>query len=205
MKVVLATHNQHKAEEIATILSGVPVELVSLGEFPDAPDVDETGDTLEANALLKADSAVNLTGLASAADDTGLFVDALGGAPGVRSARFAGPECSYQKNNAKLLADLAHLADLEGLAQEARTARFECVVALVVPRKPPLFFKGVLPGRIVEVPRGQNGFGYDPLFKPDGMDTTLAEISAEAKNAISHRCIAFRRLGDLLRASANQD
>jgi len=196
MKVVLATRNRHKAGEIAAILTGVSVELVSLADVPGAPEVEETGETLEANALLKAESAAKHSGLAAAADDTGLFVDALDGAPGVSSARFAGPERDFRKNNVRLL------AELEGLSPGKRTARFECVVALVIPGRPPFFFKGVLPGRIVEVPRGANGFGYDPVFQPEDMETTLAELSAEAKNAISHRCIAFRRLGDFLKASA---
>jgi XTP/dITP diphosphohydrolase len=195
-RLVLATRNEHKTREIAAILGGAPVELVGLAEFPEAPDVEETGEELEANALLKARSAAEHTGLAAAADDSGLFVDALGGAPGVRSARYAGPECSYPKNNAKLL------AELEGVGAEERTAHFECAVALVVAGNAPLFFKGVLPGRITELPRGENGFGYDPVFQPEGMDLTLAEMSPEAKNAISHRCIAFRRLNDFLRAAS---
>jgi XTP/dITP diphosphohydrolase len=199
VKFVLATRNRHKADEIAAILRGVPVELVNLEEFPDAPDVEETGDTLEANALLKAGSAAGHTGLAAAADDSGLFVDALDGAPGVHSARYAGPECSYEKNNAKLL------KELHDLPAGRRTARFECVVALIMPGKTPLFFKGALPGRIIDAPRGDNGFGYDPIFQPEGMETTLAEMSVEAKNAISHRCIAFRRLGDFVHASASAD
>ncbi len=195
MKLVLATRNRHKADEIAAILRGVPADLVNLAEFPDAPEVEETGDTLEANALLKADSAAGHTGLAAAADDTGLFVDALAGAPGVRSARYAGAECNYEKNNVKLL------EELRDLPAERRTARFECVVALVLPGKTPLFFTGALPGRIINAPRGGKGFGYDPIFQPDDMEITLAEMSVEAKNAISHRCIAFRRLGGFVKAS----
>jgi XTP/dITP diphosphohydrolase len=194
-RLILATRNAHKLREIAAILAGAPVELVGLADFPDAPDVEETGETLEENALLKAASAAEHTGLAAAADDTGLFVDALDGAPGVRSARYAGPECLYEKNNARLLAELGDLPP------EKRAARFECVVALVVPGRLRMFFRGVLPGRIVEAPRGENGFGYDPIFRPEGLQFTLAEIEPEAKNAISHRSIAFRRLGDFLRAA----
>jgi XTP/dITP diphosphohydrolase len=197
-KLLLATRNAHKAREISAILSGVRPELVGLDGFPDAPEVEETGETLEENALLKAESAAEHTGLPSAADDTGLFVDALGGAPGVRSARYAGPECIYEKNNAKLL------AELDGLPPEKRTAHFECVVALVVPGRLKILFRGMLPGRITEAPRGENGFGYDPIFQPDDMDTTLAELSAEAKNAVSHRCIAFRRLREFLLAADPQ-
>jgi non-canonical purine NTP pyrophosphatase (RdgB/HAM1 family) len=195
VRLVLATRNQDKAGEIAAILRGAPAELVSLAEFPSAPDVEETGDTLEKNALLKAESAARHCALAAVADDSGLFVDALDGAPGVHSARYAGTERSYARNNAKLLAELG------ALPPGKRTARFECVVALVVPGKAPLFFKGTLPGRIVEAPRGENGFGYDPLFQPDGTEVTLAELAAEEKNAISHRFVAFQRLKDFLLAA----
>jgi XTP/dITP diphosphohydrolase len=196
-RLVLATRNAHKLREIAAILGElrVPVELVGLAGFPGAPDVEETGETLEANALLKARSAAEFTGLAAAGDDTGLFVDALGGAPGVRSARYAGDDCVYEKNNRKLLAELA------GLTAERRAAHFECVVALAAPGRPALFFKGVLSGRITDAPRGAGGFGYDPLFVPEGRSQTLAELSAEAKNAISHRCLAFRLLGEFLKAA----
>ena len=196
-RLVLATRNDHKLREIAAILAAVraPVELVGLAAFPGAPDVEETGATLEENALLKARSAAEFTALAAAADDTGLFVDALGGEPGVRSARYAGDDCVYEKNNRKLLAALA------GLPPERRGAHFECVLALAAPGRPPLFFKGVLPGRIIDAPRGTGGFGYDPLFVPEGMDATLAELSPEAKNAVSHRCIAFRRLGEFLKST----
>ena len=194
-RLVIATRNEHKAREIAAILREAPVEPATLADFPGAPDVEETGDTLEANALLKAGSAAEATGLPAAADDTGLFVDALNGRPGIHAARYAGPEADYEANNEKMLEELAGVPDKE------RVARFECVVALVVPGRAPLFFKGVLPGRIIEVPRGTNGFGYDPLFVPQDMGNTLAELSPQAKNAISHRCIAFRRLGDFLRAA----
>lgn len=195
-KLLLATRNEHKAREIAAILEGAPVELASLAEFPDAPEVEETGDTLEANALLKARSACEHVGLPAAADDTGLLVDALDGAPGVRSARYSGPGATYESNNRKLL------AELEGAPEGKRAARFECIVALAAPGRTPLFFKGVLPGRIIAAPRGESGFGYDPIFVPQGMETTLAELSPPAKNAVSHRCIAFRRLAEFLRAAA---
>ena len=192
-RLVIATGNPDKLREIAAILADV--ETVGLVEFPDAPSVEETGDTLEANALLKAQSAAEHTGLPSAADDSGLFVDALGGAPGARAARYSGPGATYRSNNEKLL------AELENVPAEKRAARFACAVALAAPGRAPLFFRGELPGRIIETPRGQNGFGYDPLFEPENMKTTLAEMSAEAKNAISHRSVAFRRLAEFLRAS----
>lgn len=193
-KLVLATRNRHKVAEIAAILAGAgaPVEPVSLAEFPQAPEVEETGSTLEENALLKARSAAEASGLPAVADDTGLFVDALGGAPGVHSARYAGPECLYEKNNARLL------EELRDVPEARRTARFECAVVLAAPGQPPLVFRGVLRGRIALVPRGAGGFGYDPLFVPDGGSLTLAEMSAEAKNAISHRSLAFRALSVFL-------
>ncbi len=194
-KLVIATRNEHKAQEIAAILRDAPVELATLAEFPEAPEVEETGDTLEANALLKARAAAEAAGLAAAADDTGLFVDALDGRPGIYAARYAGPEASYEAKNKKMLEELA------GVPEQERTARFECVVALVVPGKAPFFFKGAVPGRIIEAPRGENGFGYDPIFQPDDMDGTMAELSPQAKNAVSHRCIAFRRLADFLKAA----
>jgi XTP/dITP diphosphohydrolase len=188
VKFVLATRNRHKADEIAAILRGVPAELVNLEEFPDAPDVEETGDTLEANALLKAGSAAGHTGLAATADDSGLFVDALDGAPGVHSARYAGPACDYEKNNVKLL------EELHDLPAEQRAARFECVVVLIMPGKMPLFFKGALPGRIINDPRGDNGFGYDPIFYIPHLTKTAAQIPASEKNKISHRAKAIIQL-----------
>lgn len=197
-KLVIATRNKFKALEISAILSAAPVELATLADFPEAPEVEETGDTLEANALLKARSAAEATGLAAAADDTGLFVDALDGRPGIYAARYAGPEASYEANNRKMLEELA------GVPEKERSARFECVVALVAPGKAPFFFKGAVPGRIIEVPRGENGFGYDPIFQPDDMAGTMAELSPQAKNAISHRCIAFRRMADFLKAAKGQ-
>ena len=197
-RLLLATRNRHKVREIAAILAaaGAPVELIGLDGYPAAPDVEETGKTLEANALLKAHSGVTYTGLAAAADDTGLFVDALGGAPGVKSARYSGPEATYEANNRKLLAALA------GVPAEKRTARFISVVALAAPGAVPVVFKGELAGRIIELPRGANGFGYDPLFVPDGSRLTLAEMSAAEKNRFSHRQRAFGQLAEFLKAAA---
>jgi XTP/dITP diphosphohydrolase len=194
-KLLLATRNRHKLHEIAPILAeaGAPVELIGLDGFVGLPDVEETGETLEENALLKAHAGVNHTGLPAAADDTGLFVDALGGAPGVRSARYSGELSTYELNNRKLLAELA------GVPAERRTARFVCAVAYVAPGAAPKLFRGELPGRILEVPRGSNGFGYDPLFLPDGWGQTLAEMGAEEKNRISHRHRAFRQLAEHLK------
>ncbi len=188
MRVVLATANAHKIEEIRAILLGVPgIEL--LPRPVEVPDVDETGDTLEANAVLKARALVDATGSPALADDTGLEVDALGGAPGVRSARYAGPQCSSADNVRRLLAELAHV-DAPG-----RTARFSTVAALVWPDGRQLVTRGHVDGRIVAAPRGSGGFGYDPVFAPAAGDgRTFAEMSASEKNAISHRAEAFGAL-----------
>ena len=196
-KLVLATRNRHKVREIAAIFAeaGAPVELIGLDGYPAAPEVEETGETLEANAVLKAHSGVTYARLPAAADDTGLFVDALGGEPGVKAARYSGPEATYESNNRKLLAALA------GVAAEKRTAKFVCVVALAAPGTVPVIFRGELAGRIIASPRGQNGFGYDPLFVPDGSQRTLAELPAEEKNRISHRQRAFRQLAEFLKAA----
>ena len=194
-RLVLATRNRHKVREIAAILAeaGAPVELLGLDGFVASPEVEETGETLEDNALLKAHAGVNHTGLAAAADDTGLFVDALGGAPGVHAARYSGENSTYELNNRKLLAELA------GVPAENRGAKFVCTVAYAAPGVAPMLFRGELAGRILEAPRGANGFGYDPLFVPDGWGQTLAEMTAAEKNRISHRNRAFRQLAEHLK------
>jgi XTP/dITP diphosphohydrolase len=194
-KLLLATRNRHKLKEIAAILTeaGAPVELIGLDNYPGVPEVEETGKTLEDNALLKAHAGVNHTALPAAADDTGLFVDALGGAPGPRAARYSGEDATHEANNRKLLAALA------GVPASERTAKFVCVVAYAAPGAPTAVFRGELPGRILEAPRGANGFGYDPLFMPDGWGQTLAEMSADEKNRISHRHRAFRQLAEHLK------
>ena len=197
-KLVLATRNRHKVREIAAILAeaGAPVELVGLANWPKAPEVEETGQTLEDNALLKAHSGVTYTGLAAAADDTGLFVEALGGAPGVHAARYSGPAATYESNNRKLLNALANVP------AGKRAARFVCLVALAAPGAVPILFRGELAGRILDAPRGENGFGYDPLFLPDGSERTLAELALDEKNRISHRHAAFRKLAEFLKTAA---
>lgn len=158
------------------------------------PEIDEPYETLEANALHKAQAVSMLTGLAAIADDTGLEVEALGGRPGVRTARFAGPGATYDDNVTKLL------AELDGEAQ--RAARFRTVVALVRPDGPPVTAEGVLEGRIALERRGSFGFGYDPVFEiPDVGNRTLAEIPEAEKNRISHRARALQRLAEVLRTS----
>lgn len=186
--LVVATFNPHKLAEIRAILPGLRAELRALGSFPGAVPAEEDGDTLEANAAKKALAAARFTGLPALADDTGLEVDALGGAPGVRSARYAGEKASYAENNLKLLAALA------GLPPERRAARFACVTALALPTGELRSARGALEGRIVPAPRGGNGFGYDPLFEVGAGPRTLAELGEAEKNACSHRGAALRAL-----------
>lgn len=190
MRIVLATNNPDKAAEIQAIL-GDAVRLVP--RPADMAEVEETGDTLEDNARLKAVALVEATGLPAVADDTGLEVDALGGAPGVYSSRYAGAGATYDSNCEKLLRDLA------GVPEAERTARFRTVALLRRPDGSEVVAEGVVEGVIATERRGAGGFGYDPVFVPDGEGRTFAEMG-EAKHEISHRGRAFRRLRDLLDA-----
>jgi len=193
LRMVLATANADKAAEIAAIVAGVAgdrLELVT--RPPSAPEVEEAGDTLEDNARLKARALVEATGLPAIADDTGLEVDALGGAPGVYSSRFAGPRASYDDNVAKLLAEL-EAAGARG--PDERRARFRTVAIACFPGGREVVAHGVVEGSIAEQRPGDGGFGYDPLFVPDrGDGRTFAEMTAGEKNAVSHRARAFRAL-----------
>ena len=190
LELVLASANPDKVAEIETIF-GSAVALVP--RPPDVPDVVEDEDTLEGNARLKAVALVEATGIASVADDTGLFVDALDGAPGVFTARFAGEGATYADNVAKLLADLA------GVPADRRTARFRTVALVRWPDGRETTAEGVVEGIIATEQRGADGFGYDPLFVPDDGDgRTFAAMTADEKHAISHRGRAFRRLAELL-------
>ena len=194
--VVLATRNAAKLRELARILGaedggtqdrGTQIRLAGLDEFPGAPDVPETGATFEENALLKARAIADYTGLPAVADDSGLCVDALNGMPGVLSARWAG---GHGDDQANLELVLAQVADVPG----ARLgARFVCAAALVTDSGE-WVVTGQVEGRLVRAPRGSGGFGYDPIFLPEGFDQTTAEMTAEAKDAISHRGRAFRAL-----------
>ena len=192
-RIVLATKNAHKIAELHRILgaAGLDAEIVGLGGYPDAPDVPETGATFADNALLKARAIAAYTGLPAVADDSGLTVDALHGMPGILSARWAG---GHGDDKANLELVLGQLADIDN-----RGAAFVCVAALVVPGDHHEWtVTGVLPGAITRQPRGSNGFGYDPIFVPTGMDTTTAELQPAAKDAISHRGRAFRALAPLI-------
>lgn len=192
-RLVLATRNPHKVREISELLSDAGVAVLSFHDFPDLPEVEEDGDTLEQNAVKKAATVAALTGLPSLADDTGLEVDALDGAPGVVSARYAGEGATYDDNNRKLLGALA------GVPLAQRTAGFRCVVALAVPGAPVRTVEGRTVGVILEEPRGRGGFGYDPIFLPDGHDRTYAQMDAGDKNAVSHRGKAVRAAVELVR------
>ena len=192
--LVLATRNQAKLHELARILSQ-QIRLVGLDEFPGAPDVPETGATFEANALLKARAIATYTKLPTVADDSGLCVDALNGMPGVLSARWAGQHGDDRANLDLVLAQVADVPD-------ARLgARFVCAAALVVPADGipgEWVVTGQVEGRLVRVPRGSGGFGYDPIFLPDGFNETTAEMTPDAKDAISHRGRAFRALAPFI-------
>jgi len=189
--LVLATRNEGKLRELARILSS-HIKLIGLDAFPDAPDVPETGATFEANALLKARAIAQYTGLPAVADDSGLCVDALNGMPGVLSARWAGRHGDDQANLELVLAQVADVPD-------ARLgARFVAAAALVVPKGEEWVVTGEVKGRLIRVPRGSGGFGYDPIFQPDGSDLTTAEMTPEAKDAISHRGRAFRALAQYI-------
>lgn len=189
-RLVLATGNPDKAREIRPFFENLDVEIVSVGAIVEAWDVEETGSTLRENARLKARAAVRATGLPAVADDTGLFVDALDGAPGVRSSRYAGEDATYRDNVSRLLESLAEVDD--------RTARFRTVAVLLHPDRKERVFEGVLEGEITREPRGEGGFGYDPVFRLDGRQRTLAEIPLAAKNRVSHRAGAFRSVADWL-------
>jgi XTP/dITP diphosphohydrolase len=189
--MLLATRNADKVSEIRDILR-LPAEAVaSLRDFPEIPEIEETGLTLEDNALIKAREAHRITGLPSLADDTGLEVDALGGDPGVYSSRYAGPGATYADNVARLL-----LA-MEGVPPGRRGARFRCVVALKAGEREE-WVDGILEGEILTGARGSGGFGYDPVFFVPGTGRTLAEMSIGEKNALSHRGLAFRRMAERL-------
>jgi len=182
-RLVVATKNPDKVREVRAVMASVApeVELVVGGDWP---DVAETGATLQENALIKARAVAAATGLPAVADDTGLEVDILGGAPGAHTARYAGPDGDYAANRRALLEALRGTAD--------RRARFRTVVALVVPGEPEVLVEGVLEGRITTSERGSGGFGYDPIFEVEGR--TLAEMGEEEKNRISHRARALRAL-----------
>jgi XTP/dITP diphosphohydrolase len=193
-RIVLATRNEAKLVELSRILaaSQSPVSLVSLAQFPDAPDVAETGRTFAANALLKARSAAQHTGLPAVADDSGLCVDALNGMPGVLSARWSGRHGDDQANLDLVLAQVGDVPAAE------RGAQFVCAAALVLPDGTERVVEGQLEGSLARAPRGGNGFGYDPIFVPVSAAITTAEMAPDDKDAISHRGRALRALAPVI-------
>ena len=195
-RLVLATANPHKLIELTRILAAnhVDVDLAGLREFAGAPDVAETGATFADNALLKARAVAAFTGIASVADDSGLCCDALNGMPGVLSARWSGRHGADAENLRLLLAQLSEIPD------ERRGAHFTCVAALVLPSGRETLSEGILAGRLIREPRGAGGFGYDPIFVPDGEERTTGEMSPAEKDAISHRGRAFRGLARAIAA-----
>ncbi|MFA7501593.1 MAG: RdgB/HAM1 family non-canonical purine NTP pyrophosphatase [Anaerovoracaceae bacterium] len=193
MKIIAATHNKDKIREIRQILADAGVCIVSMSEAGlDALDVEENGSAFEENATLKAEEVTRLTGIAALADDSGLCVDALAGAPGIYSARYAGPEADTRANNAKLLEAMRDVPEAE------RTGRYVSAVALAYPDGRLLVVRGECEGRILFEERGSGGFGYDTLFAPEGSERSFAEMSAEEKNRISQRSRALAQLRDAL-------
>lgn len=192
-KLILSSGNPHKVDELKKILANLEIQVLTKDEVGQGNlDVIEDGDTLEANALKKARALAEKVEGIVLADDTGLFVDALNGEPGVYSARYAGEECSYEANNAKLLGALA------GVAPEKRTARFKTVIALIDEKGAEYIIEGVCEGRILDEKKGSAGFGYDPLFLPEGYEQTFAELGEDIKNKISHRARAIYLMRDKL-------
>ena len=193
-QVVLATHNAKKLIELKRVLAAeqLGTEVLGLDAFEAYDPPEETERTFEGNALLKAHAAARRTSLPALADDSGIEVEELNQMPGVRSSRWAGPQCDDQANLELLL------AQLDGVPVRRRQARFVCALALVMPEAAPIMWRAEMPGRIAEQPLGDNGFGYDPIFIPAGFEETTAQLSAEAKDQISHRGQALRAFASWL-------
>jgi XTP/dITP diphosphohydrolase len=192
-KVILASRNKGKIKEIGDILGRYDMTVVSRDDagLP-IDEVEETGETFEENSYIKAKAILDVAGVPTVADDSGLMVDALGGAPGVYSARYAGENCTYEDNNRKLLDALKDVPD------EKRSARFVSVITMLWPDGRKIVARGECEGRILTETRGEGGFGYDPLFVPEGYDISFGEMSPEEKNKISHRAKALMKLESIL-------
>jgi XTP/dITP diphosphohydrolase len=200
MKIIFATGNKGKLREAAEVL-GPDYEIVSPASLGITEEIPETGSTLQENSLQKAQYLFERTGLPVFADDTGLEVDALGGAPGIYSARYAGPGHDHEANMAKLLKELEIRRSKSANDEQSRRARFKTVVTLILADGTPYFFEGCCEGSIATEKRGSGGFGYDPVFLPDAYPgRTLAEVSEEEKNAVSHRGRAIRAMADWLKS-----
>lgn len=187
MQLIMATGNENKVREIRQMLQGTKIEVLSLKDAGIQAEIEENGATFEENAAIKAETIRNLTGKIVMADDSGLEIDALGGEPGIRSARFMGEETSYAVKNRAILDRMKDVPEKE------RTARFVCAVAIAYPDQPTKIFRGTFEGRIAHEPKGENGFGYDPIFFVPEKGCTSAELSPEDKNAVSHRGKALRQ------------
>jgi len=187
MKILLATQNKGKAAEFQELLADSDIEVCSLLDFPDWEDIEETGRTFAENAVLKAREAMKKIGLVTLADDSGLEVEALNGAPGIYSARFAGEQGNASKNIDKLL------LLMEDVPEEKRGARFRCSLAIVTPDDREFLVEGKIEGKILRQRQGERGFGYDPVFFLPALGRTMAELSSAQKNEISHRAQAFRK------------
>lgn len=190
--MVLATRNPHKIKEIMAIFHDTPIEFLTLDHFPAAPEVVEDGQSLEENARKKAYEVAKFTKHIALADDSGLEVNFLDGMPGVFSARFAGPNCSFADNNNKLL------KLMRGVPTEHRRARFRCMIALAVPKGATQTVEGILDGFITDRPRGEEGFGYDPVFLVPDQGKTLSEMGPTLKNSLSHRYKALQAMRPIL-------
>ncbi|MEA1962102.1 MAG: XTP/dITP diphosphatase [Bacillota bacterium] len=193
-QLLIATRNKHKKKEIQEIIDGLNIELLGLDDVDELPEIIEDGQTFEENAIKKASVTAKLTGITTLADDSGLVVDVLSGQPGIYSARFAGLNADDEKNNQKLL------GMMDQVDQDQRTARFVCVVALATPEGKTQTVEGRCEGKIATNPHGADGFGYDPLFIPEGFEQSFAQLGADAKNLISHRGIALAAIRPILEA-----
>jgi XTP/dITP diphosphohydrolase len=191
IKIVFATNNINKLFEAQSILKDLPYQFVGLNEFPDIPEIEETGDTLLENSLIKARTVHKITGLPAIADDTGLEVYYLNGAPGVKSARYAGENATYKENLIKLL------KDMEGVPVGKRQAQFRTVISFVTDSREQ-WVEGIVEGMIIDKPRGSGGFGYDPIFFIPKLKKTFAELPMDRKNKISHRGLALEKFRILL-------
>lgn len=191
-KLVIATHNRDKFKEMQKALEGLDWEILAAFDFPGAPEVEEDGKTLEENSLKKAKALSTFTGLPTLSDDTGLFIKVLGGQPGIYAARFAGEKCSYEDNVRKVL-DL-----MKGVVSGSRKAVFCTIITLFDPDKGVRQVLGEADGVITEAVQGPGGFGYDPIFMPDGFSKTFAEMTLMEKNKISHRGKALQKARQLL-------
>ncbi len=193
MEIVLATRNEKKIEEIKRVIGDMPVSILTIDAFPECPEVEEEGVTFQENAVRKATTVAQCTGKPSLADDSGLEVNTLSNAPGVLSSRYAGEGATDGKNIEKLLHEMRSIVD------EERNARFVCCLALAFPDGRVEIFSGQVEGRIGREPKGSHGFGYDPLFYPEGHNKTFAEMPADDKDTLSHRGKALRAFQKYLR------